>query len=269
MSIRINISPCPNDTFMFHAMLHGLVDCEGEVFEAEFADIEQLNTQVITQQPSVSKISCAIISQIAERYAVLRSGAALGFGNGPLVVAAEPMDKSELEGKRVAVPGAHTTAYALMRRLFPEVSEYEYCIFHQVLPRVLSGECQAGVLIHEERFSFEKQGAVLVADLGREWESRFKLPLPLGAIVVSRELPVELQMKIDRILERSIQYAFAHPMASRDFVCAHCRDLTPEVIDNHIKMFVNEYSLNIGADGRSAIRTLNNIDSTTSIFIDE
>jgi 1,4-dihydroxy-6-naphthoate synthase len=254
---------------MFHAMLNGLVDCEGIEFEAEFADIEQLNLATINHQPNVSKISCAIIDQIRNHYNILLSGAALGFGNGPLIIAREPLSKNELKEKTVAVPGFHTTAYALMCRLFPEIDNYKSYIFHQVLPSVLSGECQVGVLIHEERFSFEKHGAKLVADLGYEWEQKTKLPLPLGAIAVSKLVPTETQFKINRILERSIQYAFAHPMESRQFVREHCRDLSEQVIDNHIKMFVNEYSVNIGADGRCAIKTLNNINPDSAIFIDE
>ena len=269
MNIKINISPCPNDTFMFHAMLNGLVDSEGLKFDVEFADIEQLNLNAINQTQSVTKISCAIINEIRDRYKILLSGAALGFGNGPLIISKDNISKNNLGGKTIAVPGFHTTAYALMRKLFPEVDNYKPYIFYQVMPAVLNGECNAGVLIHEERFSFQNYGAKLITDLGLEWEQKTNLPLPLGAIAVSQSIHPDLQMKINRTLERSIQYAFAHPKESRQFVREHCRDLSEQVIDNHIKMFVNEYSINIGTDGRLAIKTLNNLNPNTAIFIDE
>ena len=251
--LKLSISPCPNDTFMFDGIVNGRVDCEGLEFDVEFHDIEVLNAGVLQALPDVSKISCAVLPAIAERYRLLDSGAALGRGNGPLLVRRKG-EQTPL--KHIAVPGEHTTANALVARLFPEVEERTPMLFSEIAAAVECGDFDGGVLIHEGRFVYERRNLELVADLGLEWEARTQLPLPLGGIVVRRDLPQDVQQRVERVLRRSIEYAFANPMTSRDFVKQYAQELEDDVIDKHIALFVNENSLSLGAEGRAAMTTL-------------
>lgn len=253
MKLRLSISPCPNDTFMFDAMVNGRIDCEGLTFELEFHDIEELNAGAQQALPDVSKISCAVLPTITENYRLLDSGAALGRGNGPLLVRRKG-EQTPL--KHILVPGEHTTANALVGRLFPEIEERTPMLFSEIAAAVERGEADGGVLIHEGRFVYERRNLELVADLGLEWEARTQLPLPLGGIVVKRNLPQDVQQKMERVLRRSIEYAFANPMTSREFVKQHAQELEDDVIDKHIALFVNDFSLSLGTEGRAAMETL-------------
>ena len=253
MRLKLYISPCPNDTFMFHALVHNLVDCEGLEFEVEYHDIEELNSRAMATEADVSKISCAVLPALMKSYALLDSGAALGRGNGPLLVKRKGF---EGELKRVAVPGEYTTANALVSGLFPLIDERPSVLFSEIAEAVERGDYDGGVLIHEGRFVYERRNLELVADLGVEWERLTDLPLPLGGIVVRRELGEELKASVERVLRRSIEYAFANPMASREYVKAHARELEDDVIDKHIALFVNEFSLSLGEQGRRAIAYL-------------
>ena len=253
MKLRLSISPCPNDTFMFDAMVNGRIDCEGLAFELEFHDIEELNAGVQQALPDVSKISCAVLPAITKNYRLLDSGAALGRGNGPLLVRRKG-EQTPL--KHILVPGEHTTANALVGRLFPEIEERTPMLFSEIAAAVERGEADGGVLIHEGRFVYERRNLELVADLGLEWEARTQLPLPLGGIVVKRNLPEDVQQKVERVLRRSIEYAFANPMTSREFVKQHAQELEDDVIDKHIALFVNDFSLSLGDEGRAAMETL-------------
>ena len=251
--LKLSISPCPNDTFMFDAMINGRIDTEGLVFDVEYHDIEELNGGVMASYPDVSKISCAVLPIIEDNYRLLSSGAALGRGNGPLLVRRKGEQGSI---NRIAVPGEHTTANALIGRLFPDIKERVPMLFSRIAEAVERGEFDAGVLIHEGRFVYERRNLELVADLGVEWERQTSLPLPLGAIVMRRELSQELYERVDRVLHRSIEYAFAHPAQSRDYIKAYAQELEDSVIDKHIALFVNDYSLNLGDEGRRAIQQL-------------
>ena len=255
-TFRLSISPCPNDTFMFHAMLHGLVDTEGLSFEVEYHDIEELNAGVINRLPDISKISCAVLPAIKEDYHLLDSGAALGRGNGPLLVRRRG-DLTPL--KHIAVPGEHTTANALIGRLFPEIEVREPRLFSEIAAAVVRGEFDGGVLIHEGRFVYERRNLELVADLGVEWERRTSLPLPLGGIVIRKELE-QYREQVGRVLRRSIEYAFEHPISSRDYVKAHAQELEDSVIDQHIALFVNDFSLSLGSEGRASIAALTGVE---------
>lgn len=221
--------------------------------ELSYFDIEELNRQLLEGIPDISKCSYAIWPLIRDHYELLDSGSALGRGNGPLLVRRKG-DFGPL--KRVAVPGLHTTACALMRRLYPEVEELQPRLFSEIAEAVEEGEYDAGVLIHEGRFVYERRQLELVADLGLKWEAETGLPLPLGAIVIRRDLSEAYKDLITDTLRRSIRYAFDHPMASRNYVKAHARELEDEVIDRHIALFVNEYSLQLGEEGKRAVKSL-------------
>lgn len=253
MHLKLYISPCPNDTFMFHALVHGLIPCEGLSFDVEYHDIEQLNRRALSAEADISKISCAVLPAIADTYALLDSGAALGRGNGPLLIR-----RKDFEGElhSVAVPGEYTTANALVKTLFPSIEQRTPMLFSDIAEAVERGDFDAGVLIHEGRFVYQRRNLALVADLGEEWERRTGLPLPLGGIVVRRELGDDVRERVERVLRRSIEYAFAHPRQSREYVKAHAREIEDDVIDKHIDLFVNEFSLWLGDEGRKAITRL-------------
>ena len=257
MKLSLYISPCPNDTFMFDAMVNGRIDCEGLSFEVKFLDIEQLNAAALSSEAAVSKISCALLPAITSNYALLNAGAALGRGNGPLLV----RSKGESAPIRhIAVPGLHTTANALTERLFPEIERRTPLLFSEIAAAVEKGDYDAGVLIHEGRFVYERRNLELVADLGLEWEARTSLPLPLGGIVIRRDVPQDVREKVERVLRRSIEYAFANPMISREWVKQHAQEMEDDVIDKHIALFVNEYSLTLGDEGRAAMQALTTLE---------
>lgn len=256
-TLRLSISPCPNDTFMFDAIVNGRIDCEGLSFEVEYHDIEELNHGVEALGPDISKISCAVLPAIKQHYRLLDSGAALGRGNGPLLVRRKG-DKGAI--RRILVPGEHTTANALVGRLFPQIEYREPMLFSKIAEAVERGDADAGVLIHEGRFVYERRNLELVADLGVEWERQTDLPLPLGGIVIKRELGDDMRNRVERVLRRSIEYAFDNPLLSRDYIKSHAQEMEDDVIEKHIALFVNDFSLSLGEQGRRAICTLTGID---------
>lgn len=253
--MKLYISPCPNDTFMFDAMINGHIDCEGLELEVAYYDIEELNARAMAGEAEFSKISCAIIPTIAQQYTISRSGAALGRGNGPLFVRRQG-DSSPI--KSIAIPGEHTTANLLMQRLFPEITDRRPMLFSTIADAVERGDVDAGVLIHEGRFLYAERNLSLIADLGILWEQQTNLPLPLGAIAMRRDLPKADQERFERVLKRSIEYAFAHPSASRPFIKEHAQEMDDHIIDSHIALFVNDFSLEIGEIGTKALQTLTN-----------
>ena len=256
-TLRLSISPCPNDIFMFDAIVNGRIDCEGLSFEVEYHDIEELNHGVEACEPDISKISCAVLPAIKQHYRLLDSGAALGRGNGPLLVRRKG-DKGAI--KHLLVPGEHTTANALVGRLFPQIEYREPMLFSKIAEAVERGDADAGVLIHEGRFVYERRNLELVADLGVEWERQTDLPLPLGGIVIKRELGDEMRSRVERVLRRSIEYAFDNPLLSRDYIKAHAQEMEDDVIEKHIALFVNDFSLSLGEQGRRAITLLTGLE---------
>ena len=252
MKLSLHISPCPNDTFAFDALINGRIDHDFDL-AVEYHDIEVLNEGVLRGEPDISKISYTVYPLVTERYALLDSGSALGRGNGQLLV----RRKGETGKIRtVASPGLNTTANALLRRYFPEVEEVHQMLFSEIAAAVERGDVDAGVLIHEGRFVYERRNLELVADLGKLWESETNLPLPLGAIIVKRELGEETISKFDKLLADSVRYAFANPLVSRDFVKQHAQELEDDVIDKHISLFVNDYTISLGEEGRKAVEKL-------------
>lgn len=238
---------------MFDAIVNKRIDLEGYTFDVEYHDIEQLNERVLGGEAEVSKCSTALLRAVGERYRLLDSGSALGRGNGPLLV----RRKGETTPiRRIAVPGIYTTANALIGRLFPDIEERVPMLFSQIAASVERGEFDAGVLIHEGRFVYERRNLELVADLGLEWERQMELPLPLGSIIVDRSLGEEVARDVERLIRRSIEYAFANPSSSRDFIKSHAQELEDDVIDKHIALFVNDFSLTLGDEGRRAVKEL-------------
>ena len=256
MKLSLYISPCPNDTFAFDAIINSRLEHDFDL-EVEYHDIEVLNEGVLRGEPDISKISYAVYPLVADRYCLLDSGSALGRGNGQLLV----RRKGETgKVRKVLSPGLNTTANALLMRYFPDVEEVEQRLFSDIAEAVERGEADAGVLIHEGRFVYEKRNLCLVADLGKLWESETNLPLPLGAIIAKRELGEAIISKFEKLLADSVRYAFDHPHISRDFVKQHAQELEDSVIDSHINLFVNQYTISLGSEGREAVKRLLEID---------
>jgi len=244
--VNFAFSPCPNDTFAFHALVHGLV--AGPAVVPHMDDIEALNIRAGGPDAEVTKVSINAYGHgLRDRYILLRAGGAAGFGVGPIIVAksARPV------GGRVAIPGERTTAALLLR----QIGKFETVVmrFDQIETAILSGEVDCGVLIHEGRFTYEARGLTLIADLGTIWEERMHCPLPLAAIAIRRDLAPQLAPAIDRALRASVEYAFAHPEASRDYVARHAQEMDPDVTARHIKLYVNDYTL---ALDESAVRKM-------------
>jgi len=262
-TLGLGFSPCPNDTFMFHALVNGRVSVENTQFQVHMDDIEGLNRRALGEASSprlpVTKVSASALAFLADDYAVLRAGAALGRGVGPLVVAkpaAGFRSLSDLAGKRVAVPGLRTTAYLLLSLFAPGDLEISVVRFDQIMPRVAAGEFDAGLIIHESRFTYGEHGLACLADVGELWEKDTGLPLPLGLIVAKRDLGPERIARIERGIASSVRYAYDHPDESKPYIRAHSQELSDEVCRKHIELYVNERSIDIGDEGRLAVETL-------------
>lgn len=256
--LRFGFSPCPNDTFAFWAAVHG--EAAGDLaLEPVMADIEALNERAVrgADRLEVTKLSLPALARCVDDYAVLASGAALGFGCGPLVVSRDPHARVEdLARMRVAVPGLHTTAHLLMKSLLPAPAAVVAVRFDEVMPAVARGECDAGLVIHESRFTFSDHGLHQLADLGERWEQATGGPLPLGVIAARRDLDGAAFAAVERCLRASVEFARAHPARPRAWIRRHAQELSDEVCDRHIALYVNEFTVDLGESGRAAVGAL-------------
>lgn len=272
MKLRLNISTCPNDTFMFDALIHGKIDTKGYTFDVSLEDIDMLNKQVSEDSDcDISKISYAHYPNITESYKLLRSGSAMGSGNGPLLVSKHKIYPDEIPSLTIAIPGENTSANFLLNFVSPSIKQKKVYLFSDVSEAILTGEVDAGVLIHEERFSYPSKGLKLVLDLGEYWQQKSGSLIPLGAIVINRKLETGIQADINYLIAESIRYAYKNPGESQRFIREHARELSDEVIEQHIKMFVNEYSLDITEYGISSVLKFfksSGIELTEDIFVD-
>lgn len=255
MTLRFGFTPCPNDAFAFHALAHGLVSAPFDV-EPVLLDIEELNRRAAGAELELTKLSFGAAAAAGDRYRLLRSGAALGRGVGPLVVAREARALDDVVGKRIAVPGRETTAFLLLRLAAPELGEVVELRYDRILDAVVSGEVDAGLIIHESRFTYAEHGLVAVADLGEWWEAETGLPVPLAGIFARSELEPGLVAAAETAIRASVEYAFANPEASRDYVRSLAQEMSDEVCAAHIALYVNESSVDIGDEGLVAIDRL-------------
>ena len=253
--ISLGISPCPNDTFIFHALLHGLVPAPFDV-EVHMADVEDLNARAVAGTLDVTKVSVGAVPCFMDSYCLLNSGAALGWGCGPLVVARGPLDLAACHMAEVAIPGRMTTANLLLELHGGFKGPRVEMVFDQVIPAVAEGRVDCGVIIHEGRFTYQGYGLHALLDLGAWWEGQYRMPLPLGAIAARRELDPDLMRAVEKAIADSIDYAFAHPEAARSYIRAHAQEMSDQVTASHIKTFVTDYSRDLGTQGQEAIRTL-------------
>lgn len=255
-ALRFGFSPCPNDTFAFHALVHGLVDSGGLSVAPFLADVEELNQRALAHELEVSKLSFHALAHVLERYQLLRAGAALGRGCGPLVVARTGFDPARLGQVRVAVPGRLTTAHLLLSLYLGRPPLVQTMEFSQVMPAVAGGQFEAGLIIHEGRFTYPSYGLVSLLDLGAWWETETGRPIPLGCIAARRDLGPEVTQQVERALAASVAHAQAHPQDSRDYVLAHAQEMQPSVVVQHIELYVNDFSRDLGAEGLAAVEEL-------------
>jgi 1,4-dihydroxy-6-naphthoate synthase len=266
MKLTLGFSPCPNDTFIFDAMVHGRIDTEGLEFDYLLSDVEELNRKAITGELDITKMSFYAYAYASANYLILDSGSALGHRNGPLLISKHKIDTSNLNKLRIAIPGKYTTANMLFSIAWPDaVNKTEY-LFSSIEDALLKEEVDAGLIIHETRFTYNKRGLHKVADMGEFWEKLTGLPIPLGTIVASRRLPEEVALKVNRIIRRSLEFAYHNSIASYDFVVANAREMDSTVMNNHIKLFVNKFTLNLGKDGKKAISELYRIAGEKGIL---
>jgi 1,4-dihydroxy-6-naphthoate synthase len=253
MKLKINFSTCPNDTFIFDALAHRKIDTKGLDFDIYMADIEELNKHSFSADADVTKLSFNAYSQVSDKYMILNSGSALGRKNGPLLVSKKKIYQDEIDGLRIAIPGKNTTAASLLQILFPHVKNLREYLFSDIEFAVADGEVDAGVLIHEGRFTYRRKGLKLVADLGELWETDTQHPVPLGCIAIKRNLPADIQLKFDSVLQKSIQFAMKNPDESLPFVRKHAKEMDDKTIQQHINLFVNDFTVNLNTEGREAI----------------
>lgn len=253
--LRFGFTPCPNDTFAFHALVHGLVSPSLRVTPV-LLDIEDLNRHAHEGSFELTKISVGAFPAVSSRYRLLRSGAALGRSVGPLVVAREAMSLADAAAARIAVPGYETTAFLLLRLATPALGGVVELRYDGILDAIARGEVDAGLIIHESRFTYEDRGLVAVADLGSWWEAETGQPLPLAGICARSDLDEATIAELERAVRASVEHAFANPAASRAYVRAHAQELSDEVCEAHIQLYVNEFTIDLGEEGLQAIERL-------------
>lgn len=254
--INFGFSPCPNDTFAFHALVHGQVPLPGMEVRPFLADVEELNRRALDGELELSKLSFHALGRVLDRYALLRAGSALGRGCGPLLVARAGAEEMDLSQVTVAVPGHLTTAHLLLALHLGRPPKVQPMVFHEVMPAVAAGRYDVGLVIHEGRFTYERLGLVKLLDLGQWWEEQTGLPIPLGCIAVRRDLGRETGLALERALRQSVEQAFAHPQASREYVLSHAQEMEDAVVSQHIGLYVNDFSLDLGPQGLAAVEEM-------------
>jgi 1,4-dihydroxy-6-naphthoate synthase len=256
MKLTLGFSPCPNDTFIFDAMVHGRIDTEGLEFDYFLADVEELNRKALDSKVDITKISYHAYAYVADNYLILDSGSALGHRNGPLLISKRVIEPSGIPGMRIAIPGKMTTANLLFSIAWPTaLNKFEY-LFSDIEDAIINNEVDAGLIIHETRFTYYRKGLHKIADLGEFWEKKTGLAIPLGAIVINRKVPGDIALKVNRVLRKSLEYAYQDSLASFNFVSDNAKEMDSGVMNSHIKLYVNEYTLDLGEKGKNAIRGL-------------
>lgn len=254
--VTLGFSPCPNDTFMFYPLVHGLVDTAGMEYCERLEDVETLNQLALQGELDVSKVSYHALGHIREQYTLLRSGSALGRGCGPLLVSSEPYELSDLRGKVIAVPGRYTTALLLLRLMDPELENFLVMPFNEIMDAVVSGQADAGLIIHESRFTYHGFGLRKLVDLGEWWETETGLPIPLGGIVAKRSLGPETISTIEKALRNGVELARTNPAMAAGYIREHSQEMSEEVCAAHINLYVNDFSAELGEEGERAIAIL-------------
>ncbi|CAH0178955.1 1,4-dihydroxy-6-naphtoate synthase [Pedobacter sp. Bi27] len=263
MKLTLGFSPCPNDTFIFDALIHHKIDTEGLEFEVSYDDVETLNQKALRGELDITKLSFHAFAYVANQYALLDAGSALGFGVGPLLISKNHFDgenDTDLQTPdsklRVGIPGKYTTANFLLGIAYPHLQNKQELVFSEIESALLNGQIDLGLIIHENRFTYQDKGLTKIVDLGDYWEKLTGCAIPLGGIVINRNLDREVQLKVNRLIRQSVEFAFAHPKSGIDFIRQHAQAMEESVMYKHIELYVNKYSINLGEEGRKAVDTL-------------
>lgn len=277
MKLTLGFSPCPNDTFIFDALVNKKIDTEGLDFDVVLEDVQTLNNWAAEGKLDITKLSFPALFTQVNQYAILHAGAALGKGVGPLLIAKRMVDLPDIEHCKIAIPGENTTANFLLNYVFPMAKNKISLLFSSIEDAVLNGEVDMGVIIHENRFTYQQKGLHKICDLGEIWEQREGLPIPLGCVAIKRNLPTDIQQEVDSLIKRSVQYAFERYPELSSYIIEHAQAMEEDVMRKHIELYVNDYSANLGKGGKEAIEKLFEVyqkqnhlaGGTTELFIHE
>lgn len=255
MKLTLGFSPCPNDTFIFDALIHHKIDTEGLEFEVLFDDVETLNQKAFNADLDITKLSYHAFAYALKDYVLLDAGSALGFGVGPMLICKKPQDLTNPDLK-IGIPGKYTTANFLLSLAYPQLQNKVEMVFSDIEQKLINEEIDLGLIIHENRFTYQDKGLMKVKDLGEYWEESTHCAIPLGGIVIKRDLPSDIQQKVNRLIRKSVEFAFANSKSALPFIKAHAQEMDEKVMYQHIDLYVNKYSVDLGEEGRKAINTL-------------
>ena len=257
MKFSLGFSPCPNDTFIFDALVNKKIDTKGLDFEVHLEDVQTLNNFALENRFDFSKISYGVMPLLLETHTLLNSGGAMGNGVGPLLICKDPnITPDEVNHLRIAIPGKNTTAYLLFSYVYPNAKNISFYVFNEIEAAVLSGEVDAGVIIHENRFTYAQKGLYKITDLGAAWETKTKSPIALGGIVASNRIPKSIMQQVDQLIAKSVAYAFNKYPSISEYVSCHAQEMSEAVMRQHIDLYVNDFSTDMGETGKNAIETL-------------
>lgn len=256
MKFTLGFSPCPNDTFIFDALVNKKIDCEGIEFDTVLEDVQTLNEWAIKGMLDITKISYGVLPLVMNEYVLLNAGGALGKGVGPLLISKINLATTDIKHANIAIPGRNTTANLLFSFAFPQATQKHFMLFSDIEEAVLNGTVDAGVIIHENRFTFQQKGLIKLIDLGEFWENKTQSPIPLGGVVIRRRYASPMRQKINIIIRRSAEYALGKYPLITDYVKKHSQEMEETVMRQHISLYVNNYSLNLGKKGKAAIKNL-------------
>ncbi|MEY3675840.1 MAG: hypothetical protein RJB67_330 [Bacteroidota bacterium] len=269
MKLSLGFSPCPNDTFIFDALVNKKIDTEGLDFEVHLEDVQTLNNFALENRFDFSKISYGVLPLLLNTHTLLNSGGAMGIGVGPLLICKDPhITPDEVNYLRIAIPGKNTTAYLLFSYAYPDAKNISFYVFNEIESAVLSGEVDAGVIIHENRFTYAQKGLYKITDLGAAWETKTKNPIALGGIVASNRIPKPIMQQVDQLIAKSVAHAFNNYPSISEYVSCNAQEMSEAVMRQHIDLYVNDFSADMGETGKNAIVTLVDIyqqmNATTS-----
>lgn len=258
MELTLGFSPCPNDCFIFDALVHGKVDTEGLKFKVVMEDVEALNQRAFRGELDITKLSYHAYAYLTGKYVLLDAGSALGHNCGPLLISRKELRASDFSNDRlkIVIPGKYTTANFLLSLAFPYATNKTEMLFSEIEDAVLNEKADAGLIIHENRFTYEQKGLKKVIDLGEYWETLIKAPIPLGGIVIKRELPGNVKQAVNRVIRKSVTYALSDPKSSLPYVKEHAQEMSEEVMYKHIDLYVNQFSVDLGEEGKKAVKLL-------------
>lgn len=265
MKLTLGFSPCPNDTFIFDALVNKKIDTQGIDFDVVLADVQTLNEWALQEKLAITKISFGVLPLVKSFYTVLNSGAALGKGVGPLLVSNKIIEKETINNSIIAIPGKNTTAHVLFSLAFPDAQQKKFMVFYEIENAIVNGEVDAGVIIHENRFTYQQKGLKKIMDLGEYWEQQFNLPIPLGGIVASNKLNKTITQKVDHLIQQSVEYAFLQLPSLSNYIKMHAQEMEELVMKQHIQLYVNNYSKALGTEGKAAIKKFLEVQKNITI----